>query len=482
MKKTIVTTLLSLFLIGSISSQNGIPLNADFKSWTSDSLTHWSITGGTWDNVEKHPLGFTIKSNDGAPVTVSQKFSLRKNHIGFVDIKLDIATEELGDRAMFMINLYATDSSFIGQKYFWKDAPLSNRPTGTYGLSLLNQQDLGMIELMLVITKGGTAHFGNIDVSYSNADHGQEKWISWIDTFVHICKNNSIKAAEVEWDLVDDLATSFAPQIKSSTQAHALGGSILQIINDGHSFTQGADSSSKWKGSNSEESEPVDLEAQFDHPEYKMVSKDIGYLTIPHIGSGDDRVLNAFALKIREALHELIQEGSKKWVVDLRGNTGGNMWPMIAGIGPLLGNDTLGGFKFNGGQSMWSYNNGASLTDNGPQIMITTDFKLEFGEEYPQIAVLVGKRTSSSGEFTFMSFVGRDNYRSFGSETGGYTTGNQNFDLPDGSMLFLATSVGIDRNGKAYGKTMLPDEQVKDDPETESDEVLDRAIQWLKED
>ena len=32
------------------------------------------------------------------------------------------------------------------------------------------------------------------------------------------------------------------------------------------------------------------------------------------------------------------------WIVDLRGNGGGNMWPMLAGIGPILGEGIAGYF------------------------------------------------------------------------------------------------------------------------------------------
>ena len=34
----------------------------------------------------------------------------------------------------------------------------------------------------------------------------------------------------------------------------------------------------------------------------------------------------------------------KGWIVDLRGNFGGNMWPMLLSVEPLIGNGTLGYF------------------------------------------------------------------------------------------------------------------------------------------
>ena len=36
-----------------------------------------------------------------------------------------------------------------------------------------------------------------------------------------------------------------------------------------------------------------------------------------------------------------------RWIVDLRGNYGGNIWPMIAGVGPVLGEGIIGWIVYN---------------------------------------------------------------------------------------------------------------------------------------
>lgn len=52
------------------------------------------------------------------------------------------------------------------------------------------------------------------------------------------------------------------------------------------------------------------------------------------------------------------------WIVDLRGNGGGNMWPMIAGVGPVLGEGTAGAFVDpDDNVTLWGYANGASIAD-----------------------------------------------------------------------------------------------------------------------
>ncbi len=51
--------------------------------------------------------------------------------------------------------------------------------------------------------------------------------------------------------------------------------------------------------------------------------------------SGQDA--DGFATKLQAIVGELASKGPCGWIVDLRGNGGGNMWPMLAGVGPILG-------------------------------------------------------------------------------------------------------------------------------------------------
>src|SRR5206468_4322951 len=64
--------------------------------------------------------------------------------------------------------------------------------------------------------------------------------------------------------------------------------------------------------------------------------------------------------------------------------------------------------------------------------------------------------TASSGEAITISFRGRPGARSFGAPTAGLSTGNEEYALPDGSMLFLTTSIEADRIGHRYAAGSCP--------------------------
>ncbi len=55
----------------------------------------------------------------------------------------------------------------------------------------------------------------------------------------------------------------------------------------------------------------------------------------------NDRQFIAYATKLQGIIADLDKAHPAGWVVDLRGNVGGNMWPMLAGIGPVLGEGCL---------------------------------------------------------------------------------------------------------------------------------------------
>lgn len=95
------------------------------------------------------------------------------------------------------------------------------------------------------------------------------------------------------------------------------------------------------------------------------------------------------------------------------------------------------------------------------------------------MAVLIGPSTGSSGEMTALSFMGRPDTRFFGLPSGGYTTANGSYNLPDNAQLYLAVSVSADRNHKRYPHGITPDEEIKAPATDTTDPTLDAAKVWL---
>ncbi len=53
--------------------------------------------------------------------------------------------------------------------------------------------------------------------------------------------------------------------------------------------------------------------------------------------------MKKFASLLQREIKELDQNEIDNWIIDLRGNTGGNMYPMYLGLSPILG-EGIGGY------------------------------------------------------------------------------------------------------------------------------------------
>ena len=173
-----------------------------------------------------------------------------------------------------------------------------------------------------------------------------------------------------------------------------------------------------------------------------------------------------FANMLHNLIDSLDQSNPVGWILDLRGNSGGNCWPMLAGIGPVLGEGKCGYFMELGGKTSgaWFYKNGKSgIGKNIITVVSRKPYKLK--QKNPPVAVLTGKYTGSSGEVVTVAFRQRPNTRSFGSPTAGLSTGNQNYRLKDGAQIFLTTTVYADRTKETYGAQIKPDQEVQESPQ-----------------
>lgn len=193
------------------------------------------------------------------------------------------------------------------------------------------------------------------------------------------------------------------------------------------------------------------LEAQPDAssqgPEGRPLGDRVGYVSLPRV-QGSDAVYERYVRQGREAVAEADRPGACGWVVDLRHASGGNMWPMLTVVGPVLGNGKVGMFVDPEGKTYpWTIRNGGPRVNGSP---------FPWGDSAPvadpasPVAVLTGRATASAGEAVTVAFRGRPQTRSFGEDTDGVPTGNREHRLSDGAALVLTEVKDADRTGHSY--------------------------------
>ena len=175
------------------------------------------------------------------------------------------------------------------------------------------------------------------------------------------------------------------------------------------------------------------------------------------------------------------------WIIDLRGNTSYDLWPMLAGIGPVLGDGMVGGFRDADGNLLkWFYREGnAGIRD---LLGVEHNLASVSGRPYQSkssalIAVLIDRKTTNSAEAIAVTLRGRPLTRFFG-EPISITSAIQRFPLSDGANLVLTIGVYVDRAGGEYPEGLNPDELIPlsgRNPRAGEDAVIHAALGWIGE-
>jgi len=290
---------------------------------------------------------------------------------------------------------------------------------------------------------------------------------SYFTQLLDIMQANSIYRKTIDWPAFRQTAVGVDSNEQTIGDLYPRIRAALSLLNDHHSFYVGPDATVI-------RSPPVASACNDPTPPPVQVPNDIGYVRVGSfsgIGAGETE----FAQGIQDAIRAGDRASSAGWIVDVRNNSGGNMWPMVAGVGPILGNGTAGGFVDpDGNATWWGYQDNASIYDGSPLVTVPTPYRLLSAN--PRVALLTNCRVASSGEAVVIGFRGRPDTRSFGTATFGLSTSNDEFPLTGGGTLFLCTSTMADRTRRMYGNAVAPDEQVTDPAET-----VRRAIEWLRQ-
>ena len=288
----------------------------------------------------------------------------------------------------------------------------------------------------------------------------------YLNGLIDIMQANSVNRLRIDWTSFRAQVTAAAGGAATIADTYPAIGVALGLLDDHHSFYRHADrlngiSNPRFPGGCNVPAIPT-----------PPVPDDIGYVRITATGAqGDAQVV--FAEAIQQQIRDRDRENLAGWIVDLRGNGGGNMWPMLAGIGPILGEGVVGYFiNATSERSPWAFD-GRSSVSNGFVAVTTAGVTLK--RSAPRVAVLTNTAVASSGEAMVVAFRGRPNTRSFGLPTCGVPTANRTFNLSDGGQLVLTTAVDADRTLTSYDSPIVPDEMIAA-PEA----MVQRAIDWLR--
>jgi carboxyl-terminal processing protease len=282
-----------------------------------------------------------------------------------------------------------------------------------------------------------------------------------LDAAIKIVKENALHSSSIDWNLEIPKLCAQIGNDDGSLDTYPLIRELLASLQDHHSHLLSA----KDADSNHSATTAISL------PTVEQRSDGAGYIALPGFNNVEKHNVEAYEGSASTEIVRTAGSVSTGWIIDLRNDRGGNMWPMLAALRPFLGDEPLGYFK--------------------DSFSLSSPWEVQLRKRYPRasidlsgapVAVLTGPHTASAGEAVVIAFKGRPNTRFFGMPTAGVPTGNRVFRLPDGAAIALTTSVELDRFQKQYDGPIQPDVIIAPDASSgpDSDNALVAALKWLR--
>lgn len=364
--------------------------------------------------------------------------------------------------------------------------PASAEGTGATGadagwtervLELPLVQDADEIAFGAVLRGDGGAWFDDFRVTVLDAADRPPATAGarrYLDDALDTLEQHSIRRAAVDWPAVRAAAARHARGAQDAADTYVALRYAIYALGDRHSYLQpprAAALLARAPVSNARTGRAVVP------PTARSIDGRFGYLAVPGFAGGTQEAQMAFAGELQSLIKGLESTSTCGWILDLRLNSGGNLWPMLAGVGPLLGEGEVGASVYPDGRRVpvW-YRHGQAGFGEYVQLRVFTPHP---AVERP-VAVLIGPGTASSGEVLAAAFRGQPGARSFGAPTSGVSSGNRTFPLADGAALVLTVAATSDRSGHVQLGPLVPEQTVSASETGDGeDPVLAAAAAWL---
>jgi carboxyl-terminal processing protease len=350
-----------------------------------------------------------------------------------------------------------------------------------YELELPLPSDVDEVAFGVSLRGEGTAWFDGLELAVVPTDSWSPAApiaVRYIDAALDIMREHALRRADVDWSAMRAQTLAHARGARTVAETHVAIRFAVRELGDRHSYLQ-SPAVSRVLQTTAVANARTGAAATV--PRATQLGN-VAYLHVPSFAGGTQTQQVEFAETLKSLAQHHDEAGVCGWVVDLRQNTGGNLWPMLAGLGPLLGEGEVAASVYPDGRRIpvWHRDGQAGFGDY-TQLRVRAPYRLRAARP---IAVLIGPATASSAEVLAVALLGRDGTRSFGAATRGLSAGNRTFSLADGASLVLTVAATSDAAGRVFAGPLAPDELVPSDRGMRgtgepSDPALDAAMVWL---
>ena len=268
----------------------------------------------------------------------------------------------------------------------------------------------------------------------------------YVKKAVSIMDRSGLYATGDEWEKAKKEALSANPV--SMEEAHDVVKKALKVAGGKHSFLKDAEIEVKEKTS------------EWEMPQVSITDscgKKIAVVKLPQFSGNHDE-----GLKYANTVIEAVPEDIEGVIIDLRGNGGGDMYPMISSVHRFIPDGNILRFRSRK-RTMWI---------NLGYVLQVTGIKQLPAIGCP-VAILTDEGTGSSAEALLLCFRGLEKARVFGSPTAGYASSIRPYKMSDGSMLVLTEGCDVARTGEEFCDDPI-------EPDVNTDTPMEDSMGWLK--
>ena len=270
----------------------------------------------------------------------------------------------------------------------------------------------------------------------------------YVKKAVKLMDKHGLFAEGPAWEQTRAAALEAKPGSKE--EAYEIARTALKVAGGKHSFISTVESQ--------QESATEDKETE---PSVTTLDDGILLIVLPHFSGQSADENQRYAKAVLDALPDA--DAPEGVVIDLRGNTGGNMYPMIAAIHRFLPDDNILRFK----------TRKFTMPVMKESVLRNVGLSARPALDCP-VALLTDEWTASSGEAVLLCFRGLEKARTFGAPTAGYASANAPYPMPDGSQLVLTTGCDMARTGEIFCDDPIA-------PDVTTDNPLEDALRWLRD-
>lgn len=274
----------------------------------------------------------------------------------------------------------------------------------------------------------------------------------YVQQAVEYMDNLGIYSGSDEWQTVKAETLRKAADIDSYEESYDMLETALKTVGGKHSKLIKP-------GAASADSEEAEM------PECEMRADGILMIRLPEF-TGDSKAGMAYAKTVYDEIRNHKSE-IRGVVIDLRGNTGGDMGPMVAAVSPFLSDGELMSFGVKGTHMSVTLENGC-VSGGGSTVTLDNPFNVTG----VPVAILQDEMTASSGEATLICFRGLDYVKTFGSATAGYCSSNNVIKLYDGATMLITMGTDVSRTGEEFCEDPIEPDVAASEPETS-------AVEWI---